>query len=150
MVKLSAQAFTENERRLLFGVAAFGLLLGPVQSLADRIEITQAELGVNRGNVCHGIHAPLDVRDVLVFEAAHHMCDRVYFADVRQELVAEPLAFGSAADQARNVDESNGSGYDPVGLVERGERIQSSIRYRHDADVRLDSAEGEVLRFGFG
>ena len=43
----------------------------------------------------------LDVDDVVVLEAAHHVGDGVDLADVGQELVAEALALGGAAHQAR-------------------------------------------------
>ncbi len=45
------------------------------------------------------------VHDVVVLEAAHHVRDRIDLADVRQELVAEPLALRGAGDEAGDVDE---------------------------------------------
>ena len=40
--------------------------------------------------------------------------DRIRLADVREELVAEPLADGCALDDARDVDERNGRGDDSL------------------------------------
>ena len=51
-----------------------------------------------------------------VFEAAHHLDDRVDFADVREELVAEPFALARALDQAGDVDELDRRGNHDVGL----------------------------------
>jgi len=45
------------------------------------------------------------VHHVGVVEAADHVHDRVHLADVRQELVAEPLTLGRALDEARDVHE---------------------------------------------
>ncbi len=46
-----------------------------------------------------------DVHDVVVLEAAHDVRDRVDFADVREELVAEAFALRCAGDEAGDVDE---------------------------------------------
>ena len=43
--------------------------------------------------------------DVAVLEAAHDMGDGVAFADIGEELVAEPLALRGAAHEAGDVDE---------------------------------------------
>ena len=45
------------------------------------------------------------MRDVTAFEAAQDVDDGVHLADVGEELVAEALALGRAADEAGNVDE---------------------------------------------
>ena len=52
-----------------------------------------------------GSGAAVDVHDVLVVEAAHHVDDRVGLADVAEELVAEALALGGALHEAGDVDE---------------------------------------------
>ena len=43
--------------------------------------------------------------DVFVLEAAHQIDDAVGLAYVREELVAEALAFGRAGDETRDVHE---------------------------------------------
>ena len=48
--------------------------------------------------------------DVAVFEAAQHIGDGVYFADVCQKLIAQPFAFGGAFYKARNVDKGEAGG----------------------------------------
>ncbi len=49
------------------------------------------QLGVDRLEVVLRVDGALDVHDVVVGEAAHDLRDRVGLADVREELVAEPL-----------------------------------------------------------
>ena len=94
---------------------------------------------------CSGLTSR-DVDDVVVDEAAHEMRDRVRLADVREELVAEPLALRRAFDEPRDVDELDDGGHDLLGAHDRGERVELRIRHRDDADVRVDRAERIVLR----
>ena len=86
-------------------VAALGLLLQRVDALLQAVEIGQHQLGLDRLDVGDRIDAALDVGDVVVLEAAHHMRDGVDLADVGEELVAEALALGGAAHQPGDVDE---------------------------------------------
>ena len=60
--------------------------------------------------------------DVVVGEAAGDEGDGVAVADVRQELVAEPLALGGAAHQAGHVDEVDPRGDDLLRLGDRPQR----------------------------
>ena len=48
----------------------------------------------------------VDVHDVAVLEGPHDLADRVGLADVGEELVAQPLPLGRAADDAGDVDEA--------------------------------------------
>ena len=82
--------------------------------------------------------------DVVVVKAAHHVYDRVAFADVRQELVAQALALGRALHQSRDINELDDSGGVLVRVIHLGELVQPLIRHRYHADVRLDGAEGIV------
>ena len=52
-----------------------------------------------------GVDLAVDVGDVLVAEHPGHLADRGGLADVGEELVAQPLALGRAADDAGDVDE---------------------------------------------
>ena len=97
-----------------------------------------------------GSIAPLDVRDVAVLEAAHDMGDRVAFADVGEELVAQPLALRGAAHQAGDVDEVEAGRDDLLRAGDRGQRRQPGVGHGDDADVRLDGAERIVGRLRRG
>ena len=79
-------------------------------------------------------------------EAAHDLRDRVGLADVREELVAEPLALGGAAHDAGDVDERHGGGQDALGAEDAGERLEPRVGQVHHADVRFDRREGVVRR----
>ena len=60
-----------------------------------------------------------DVNHVLVLEAAHDVRDRVGFADVGEELVAEAFALRRAGDQSGDVDEFDHRRQDALGLHDR-------------------------------
>ena len=68
-------------------------------------KIRQRQLGVDDLDIGERIDAAGDVHDVGALEAAHHVRDGIHLADVRQKLVAQPLALRSAGDQTCDVDE---------------------------------------------
>ncbi|MNF68866.1 hypothetical protein D3C84_507330 [compost metagenome] len=80
------------------------------------------------------------------------MGDGVGLADVGEELVAQAFTLGGAFHQAGDVDELHGGRQHALGLDDLGQGLEARIGHRHDAAVRLDGAEREVLRgdAGFG
>ena len=80
-----------------------------------------------------------------VLEAAHDVDDRVGFADVRQELVAQALALAGPGHQPGNIDKLDNGWHDALGLDDVRQRGQPRVRQFHDADVRLDGAERIVF-----
>ena len=84
--------------------------------------------------------------NVRVLEAPDDLDDRVHFADVGQELVAEAFALAGALDEPGDVDELDRRGNDDVRLRDALQRRQPRIGYGHDADVRVDRAEGIIGR----
>ena len=86
------------------------------------------------------------MHDVVVFEGAHDLADRISLTDVGKELVAQAFAFGGALDDACNVDKGDGGGHDLLGVDELGKHGKTLVRQRHDAGVRLDGGERVVFR----
>jgi len=163
------QVFEQAARRLAFGevgdelfqqgllrygffVATLGGTGDALQLLLAAVEVGHDQLEVDDLDIALGVDAVGDVDDVLVFEAAHHVGDGVGLADVGEELVAQAFTFRRARYQAGDVDEFHGGGDDLFGLDDLGQGIQARVGHGHDAAVRLDGAEGEVLRrdAGFG
>ena len=70
-----------------------------------RSEVGQDQLGVDHLDVAHRIDRAADVMNVAVFEAAHDLDDRVHFADVAEELVAESFARARAFHEPGDIDE---------------------------------------------
>ena len=131
-------------------VAALGLLLHRDDAPLEAFEVGQHQLGLDRVDVGQRIDAALDMGDVVVLEAAHDMGDRVAFADIGEELVAEPLALRRAAHQAGDVDEGEAGRDDLLRAGDRGERVQPRVGHGDVADVRLDGAERIIRRLRGG
>ena len=90
---------------LRFLVALLRLLLDIDDALFERIQIGQHQLRLDRVDIRDRVDLAVHMGDVAILEAAHHMGNRIDFADIGEELVAEPLPLGSAAHQPRNVNE---------------------------------------------
>ena len=71
----------------------------------DRLEVRKRQLGVDRFDVVQRIDLAGHMRYIVVLKTTHHVCDRIGFADIGQELIAKTLAFRRARDQSRDVDE---------------------------------------------
>ena len=84
--------------------------------------------------------------DVAVFEAAQHMGDGVDFADMGEELVAEPFAARGAADQPGDIDEFQLGRDDLLRLGQLGQQIEPRIRHGYPAGIGFDRAEGIIGR----
>ena len=140
----------ELEELLGLLVAALGLLLERRDALLEAFEIGEHQLGLDRLNVAQRVDAALDMRHVAVLEAAHDMGDRVAFADVGEELIAQPLAFRGAAHEAGDVDEGQARRDDLLGARDAREHVEARIGHRDLADIRLDRAEGVIRRLRRG
>jgi hypothetical protein len=84
--------------------------------------------------------------DVVIDKTAQDVDDGVDFADIAEELVAEPLTLGRAAHQPGDVDEGE-LGFDD--LLRSGDfcqRVEPRIGHRDLADVGLDRAERIIGR----
>ena len=82
--------------------------------------------------------------DVVVLEAAQDMDDRVDFADVAEELVAQAFTLGCAAHKPGNVDEGK-LGRDDLGRTgNRGQLVEARVGHADLADIGLDGAEGII------
>src|SRR5690606_12350609 len=85
------------------------------------------------------------VHDIAVFEAAHDVGDGVGLADVGEELVAQTFTLGGSRHQAGDIDKLHGGGEDALRLHDLRQHVQAGVGHGHQAGVRLDGAEGEVL-----
>ena len=121
--------------------------------LFQAFQVGQHQFGFNRIGIGHRIDPLVDVLDVIVLETAQHMDDRVDFADVAQELVAQAFALARTAHETRDIDEAQ-LGRDDLGAAgNRRQLIKPRIRYADLADIGLDRTERIIrrlrrLRFG--
>jgi hypothetical protein len=126
-------------------VAGLRGLLRALQTALDGIEIGERQLGVDHFDVIERLDAARDVHDVVVFETAHDVRDRIRLANVREELVAKPFALGRAGHQSRDIDELDRRRQDLRRIDDTREHVETRVRHRHDTDVRIDRAERVVL-----
>ena len=67
-----------------------------------------------------------------------------------KELIPQALTGGSALHDARNIHKLHGGWENALGLRNGGQRVQSRIRNRDHAHVRVDGAERVVLGRNLG
>src|SRR5579872_6578116 len=139
-------AIGEIERLLRFLVGALGFFLQRDDSALEAFEIGEHQFSLDRRDVRKGIDAPFDMSNVAVFEATDDMGDGVAFADIGEELIAQPLALGRAPHEAGNVDEGQASGDDFFGAGDFSKRGETRVRHGDVADIRLDRAERVIRR----
>jgi hypothetical protein len=125
--------------------SALAGLAGLCEPAPDGLQVGQQELRLHRLDVTLWGHAPLDVHDVLLLKAAHHLDHGVGFADMCQELVAEPLASRGSAHQTRDVHQLQRSRHDPLGAHKRSQGLEPRVGRRDHAGVRVDGAERVVV-----
>src|SRR5205085_10072234 len=118
-----------------------------IDALGQRVEVREQQLGLDDLDVARWIDRVLDVHDIRILEAADDVEDRIRLANVRQELVAETLAFRCAANEAGDIDDLYVGVNLLLALGEVRQLVETAIDERHDADVRLDGAE-RIIRAG--
>ncbi len=127
-----------NRLEFFFG---FELFFESLSDIFDHLKIGEDELEVDDFDVVDRIDFSGDVDDIAFFEAADDMDDGIGFADVREEFVPKAFSFGSAFDEACDVNESDSRGNKFL-LSEMSERIcEAGVADFDDADVRIDGAE---------
>ena len=109
-----------------------------------RGEIGEDQFGVDHFDVAHRIDRAADVMDVAILETAHDLHDRVHFADVAEELVAESFAGARAFHEPRDIDELNRGRNDFLRMGKLGQHLEPRIGHGHDAEVRVDRAKGII------
>jgi hypothetical protein len=106
--------------------------------------VCEDEFGFDGGDVTRRVNSTVDVDDVVVDEDAHDLTDGVALSDCGEELVTEPLPFGRALHDARDVDERDGRRQDLLRGEHRGESGEARIGHRDDTDIGLDGRERVV------
>ncbi|MNC24859.1 hypothetical protein D3C75_729290 [compost metagenome] len=118
-----------------------------MQGALAGVQVRQGQLGIDDFDIVSRIHFIVDVDDVVVLKATHHVADSFGFTDVGQELVTQAFTFGCAFYQACDVHKFHGGWQDALRLNDLGQLVQTWIGHWHDTGVWLDGAEREVSRF---
>ena len=132
--------------RLGFLVAGVCLLHHACLALLEAVEIRKHQLGLDDFEVRHRVDLAPYMGDVVIVEAAQHVDDRIRFADVCEELVAEAFALARAFHEAGDVHEVHPGRHDLFRTGDFGQSIEARLGHGNLADVRLDCAERIVRR----
>ena len=144
MVEHPLQKFRLGEE---FFVAALGGVLRAVKALLHRFHVGEDEFQVDGRNISYGIDRVFHVRHVFVVKAPYDVYDRVHFAYVGKEFVAQSFALGRALHEPRDVHEFDDGGGDLLAVVKRRELVQPFVGYGNDAHVGFDGAERIIRSF---
>ena len=128
------------------GLIPLRFLFQAGHGLFDGSHVRQDQLGLDGVDVGCGIHPAGDMHDIRVAEETDNLADRVGFADVRKELVAQALALGRTRNQAGDIHELDGRGDDACGIVDFRQAVQAGVGNGNDAHVGFDGGEGIVRR----
>ena len=109
-------------------------------------QIGQSKFSVNHFNVRNRVNFTRDMNHVVIVKTTHHVCNRIGFANIGEELIAQTFAFGRTCDQTRNINKLNCGKLHALGFDNFSQRIHARIRHFDHADIRLDGAKWVVLR----
>ena len=125
--------------------------LGRLTSLSDPafqdLQIREDQFQINRLNIPHRIDGPVHMHDIAVLKTTHHMHNSVHFPDIAQELIAQSFPLRCALYKPGDIHEFDGGRRHLLRLVHISQQLQSFIRHRHNADIRVDRAERIIGRF---
>jgi hypothetical protein len=146
VVEMGNELFAQGKFSLGRLVACSCTLGDPVPALFRPRKIGENQLGIDHFNVAHRIDRAAHVMNVAVFKAAHDLHDRVHFADVTEELVAQPFACAGPGDEARDVHKLDRRGHELLGAGKLRQHLQPRIGNDHHADIRVDRAKRIIGR----
>ena len=126
-------------------VAGARSLLGAMQPLFGGLQICQREFGLDHLDIRNRVDLACHVDDVVILEAAHHVDDRVGFANVREKLVAQALALTGTRHQPGDVDELDRGMLHALRVDDLGELLKTGIGNLDHAHIGLDRAERIVF-----
>jgi hypothetical protein len=107
-------------------------------------EIGEHKLRVDHFDIANRVDRTADVVNVAVFKTSNDLHDRVNFADMTEELIAESLARARAFDQPGDVHKFDGRRNNLLRVRQLGQFCESRIRYRDDAEVGINCAKGII------
>lgn len=121
------------------------LLRQGVESLLDELDILDAKLLADDGQITYGIDIALDVDNLGIIEAAHHLEDGINSTDVRQERVTQTGTSRGTTSQTGNIVDSQVGGNLRLGLVVVDEPVVPLIG---NDDTGLFGVNGGIREVG--
>lgn len=127
-------------------LATTASLLGQgLESLLNELDILDTQLLADDGQIPNRVDITLNVDNLSIIEAAHHLEDGIDGTDVRQERVTETGTGGSSAGQTGDIVDSQVSGHLRLGLVVLAEPVEPLIG---DNDAGLFGVNGGIGEVG--
>ena len=125
---------------------ALHCLFRAVDAAVNHLKVGKNQFQIDGLHIAQRVNATVDMDDIIVLKAADNVYDCIDLADMREKFIAEPLALGGAAHQSGYVDKFNHGRRIFLGMVHFRENVQTLVRHRNDAHVRVDGAERIVGR----
>jgi hypothetical protein len=123
--------------------------LQAVFAFLQRRQIGQHKLRVDHFDVSNRIDCSTDMMNVAVLEAANDLNDRISFANMTEELVAETFARARTFDETSDINELNRGRHNFLRTRDLSKFRQTWIWHSDDADVRINRAKGIILGWRF-
>lgn len=121
------------------------LLAESLESLLDELDILDAQLLADDGQVADGVDIALDVDNLGVIEATNHLENGIDGTNVRQEGVTETSTSRGTAGQTSNIVDGQVGGHNGLGLVVIDKPVESLIG---DDDTSLLGVNGGIRKVG--
>jgi hypothetical protein len=126
--------------------ATTGLFLQSFKSLGHKLNVLDAQLLVDDGQITARVNITLNVNDLGIIEAANNLEDGIDGTNVRQERVTQTSTGGSTAGQTGNIIDGQVSGNLGLGFVVVNEPVESLIGDDNAGLLGLNGGIGEVGR----
>lgn len=127
-------------------LATTASLLGQIlKGLLNELDILDAQLLADDSQIPNRVNITLNVDNLGIIEAAHHLEDGVDGTDVRQERVTETGTGGRTAGQTGDIVDSQVGRHLRLGLVVLAEPVEPLIG---DNDAGLFGVDGGVRKVG--
>ena len=88
--------------------------------------------------------------DIIIIKATHHMHDGIRLPNIPEELVSEAFSLRSPLHKSRNIHKLDYRRGNLLGMIKVGKKLQTLIRNRYNAHIRVNGTEGVVCRLRTG
>lgn len=123
-----------------------GLLGQSFESLLDELDILNAQLLADDGQITDGVNVTLDVDNLGIIEATNDLEDGIDGANVRQEGVTQTSTSRSTTGQTGNIVHGQVGGHLGLGLVVLAEPVEPLIGNDDASLFGVNGGIGEVGR----
>ena len=121
------------------------LFLQTILSFLQRRQIGEHQFGIDYFNVTNRVNSSADVMNIGILKATDDLYNRVYLANMTEELIAETFAHARAFDETSDINELNRGRHNFLGMRDLSKSRQARIWHGDDADVWINRAKWIIL-----